>query len=185
MGYEIPIFFVPVPPSKRHWSEDEAAQLVGEGYEDREKSRLRSSVSRNWWHVANLLEAAAATDASALAFLNKPVACLDTPAVAQAIRVLTSVLAETSGGLARLATTCTAEANEFFLREEASTPDADPAEAYTRAFLEAKPSYDVEWSGDAGYGASVGYFAFLKSLLVCLVECLTAGQYLLYYRPQP
>ncbi len=185
MGYEIPIFFVPVTPSKRTWGEDEAAQLVGDGYEDREKSGLRSSVSRNWWHVANVRRAASAIDSSALAFLDEPVACLDTAAVAQAIRTLTTILAEASDGLPQLATTCTAAANEFFLQEETGAPHVDPTEAYTRAFLEAKPSYDVEWSGDAGYGASVGYFAFLKSLLLCLVECLNEGQYLLYYRPQP
>src|SRR5262249_1365010 len=155
MGYEIPIFFVPVPPTKRTWSEDEAAQLVGDGYEDREKSRLRSSVSRNWWHVANVLQAASRINSSALAFLDEPVACPAPSAGAHAIRTLTDTLVEASGGLPHLATTCTGDANEFFLQQDTGPTDAGPAEAYARAFLEAKPSYDVEWSGDAGYRASV------------------------------
>ncbi len=81
-----------------------------------------------------------------------------------------------------MATTCTAGANEFFLQQDKGA-DIDAREVYTRAFLEARPSHEVEWTGDAGYAAGVGYFAFLKSLLVCLTECLNAGKHLLYYRP--
>jgi uncharacterized membrane protein len=185
MGYEIPIFFVPIDPTAREWSDTDAAQLIGDSYNDRERTGLRSSVSRNWWHIANVREAALALNSSAFDFLEQPVACLDTAAIAKAIQTLAAILAEASGGLKELATTCTAEASEFFLKKDTVDTDADPRKAYIRAFLEAKPSYDIEWSGDAGYGASVGYFAFLKSLLLCLTECLSAGKYLLYYRPQP
>ncbi len=105
--------------------------------------------------------------------------------MAEAIWTLATIIAEASRGLPQLATTCTPEANAFFLQKEQPGSNADPMEVYIRAFSEATPSFDIEWSGDAGYRASIGYFAFLKTLLLCLVECLNSGQYLLYYSPQP
>jgi hypothetical protein len=187
MGHEIPIFFLPVEPRERSWDRADAEKLIGEAYHDRERSRLCSSVSRNWWHLQNIRRSAAAHNSSSLEFLAATVACLDTSGIAKAIQALAAILAESSHGLERLATTCTPEANEAFLKMAADQGDGDaePEELYLRAFLEATPSNDVKWSGDAGYSAGVGYFAFLKSLLLCLTECLIRGKHLLYYRPQP
>ena len=189
MGYEIPVFFLPVAPSNRPWTEEDVERVISEAYEDRDKSGLRTSISRNGWHLDNVRQAAARLGSSALGFLEASSVVLDTVAITKAIQTLAAILAEASGGLAGLATTCTAEANEFFLKAETSDSETDedtePTEAYLRAFLEAGPSRDIQWSGDAGYSASVGYFAFLKSLFLCLAECLIEGKHFLYYSMHP
>jgi hypothetical protein len=185
MGLELPIFFIPVDPGDRAWSREDAEQLIGDAYDtEREKTGVRSSASRGGWHLRNVRQAASTLKLSALDFLERDLARLDTGEIAQAIQALSAILAEASSGASDLATTCTAAANEFFVQIQRADTDANPKEAYARAFLEAQPTYDVEWSGDAGYGAIVGYFAFLKTLLVCLVECLNSGKHLLYYRAQ-
>jgi hypothetical protein len=184
MGFEVPVFFAPVAPVQREWRLPDAERLIGDLYDkDRSQTGFRSSVSRNDWHLDNLRRAAAALHSSAFDFLERDCACLDTPAVAKAAQALVAILAEASGGLEKMATTCTAEANEFFRNQHQDSPGIDPREVHARAFLEASPAHELEWSGDAGYGACVGYFAFLKSLLVSLTDCLLTGRYLLYYHP--
>jgi hypothetical protein len=185
MANTLPIFFIPVDPVDRAWTLQEVWQVIGDAHKrEREKTGLRSSCSRGQWHIRNVLEAAAKLNSSSLDFLEQEFVCLDTLEVAKAIQALAAILAETSCGLTELATTCTAETNEFFLHEGRADIDANPQEAYIHAFQEAKPSYDVDWMGDAGYSASVGYFAFLKTLLLCLTECLNTRKYLLYYRAE-
>lgn len=183
MGYDVNLFFAPVDPDQTQWNVETAIDRVGDLIDkSRSETGLRSSVSRNGWHVETVRQAAAAHGSTALDFLEQPVACLTPSELAAAIRVLAIILAEAAGGVEELQTTCTAGANEFFLAQDRQTIDPDARSAYAQAFLEAKPAHEVEWSGDAGYSASVGYFAFLKSLMVGMTECLIVGKRLLVYR---
>lgn len=182
MGTDIHCFFVPVSQEVAPQDFDAAWAVIGERYDRKEEAGLRKSVSRNGWHLASLTEAAGRNGSSALDFLEQDFALLDLPETAAALGALASILAEAAEGLEAMATTASEAASEALL---AISLDQDPAEVETRrlmrkAYREAMPSYDVEWTGDAGYGALDGYFAFSKSLAACLLECLQRGDRLLF-----
>src|SRR5690349_17180126 len=137
MGNEIPIFFLPVEPRSCTLNCDDVHQLIDVAYEARERSGLRTSISRNWWHLANLRKSTAARNSCAFDFLDETVACLDTASIVKAIQILAEVLAEASAGVPNLAATCTSDANEFFLRMESddtSEADVSTEEILLRAF---------------------------------------------------
>lgn len=182
MGTDVRCFFVPVTREDAPQNLDAARSVVGDRYDRKEETGLRTSVSRNGWHLASLTDAAAAKGSTALNFLKEDLALLDLRETAEALGVLAEVLADAAQGLEALATTASEAASETLL---AISLDQDPAELETRglmrvAYREAAPSYSVEWTGDAGYGALDGYFAFLKSLAACLLESLQRGHLLLF-----
>jgi hypothetical protein len=182
MGTDVRCFFAPVAAEETPQDLDAAYGIIGDRYGRKEETGLRTSLSRNGWHLTTLTDAASRNGSSALDFLKEDFALLDPRQAADALGALASVLAEAAEGLEALATTASEAASESLL---AISLDQDPAELETRrlmqkAYREAVPSYDVEWTGDAGYGALDGYFAFLKSLAACLLECLQNGDRLLF-----
>jgi hypothetical protein len=182
MGTDVRTFFCPVAAEEAPQDRNAAYGIVGDRYGRKEETGLRTSVSRNGWHLASLTDAAGRNGSSALDFLKEDFALLDIRQAAAALGALASILADAAEGLEALATTASEAASEALL---AISLDQDPEQLETRrlmqaAYREAMPSYDVEWTGDAGYGALDGYFAFLKSLAACLLECLQKGHRLLF-----
>lgn len=183
MGYDVHLYFLPVDPDQTSWDVDTVLDRIGELMDKpRSETGLRSSVSRSGWHIEAVRQAAETFGSKAFTFLEEPFACLSAPELAATVGSLAVLLAEAATGVEQLQTTCTAGANEFFLAEERQTINPDAQSAYVQAFLEAKPAHEIEWSGDAGYSASVGYFAFLKSLMIGMTECLITGKQMLVYR---
>lgn len=187
MGVEIPVFFMPVDDNQAAQLESDEAvwELVGRCHDSRADCGLRSSTSRNFWHLYAAKRYAEQHQSDALSFLDTSTVVLKTPAIVQAIALLAHLMGDASHGVDRMPTTCTEDANAYFLQLDLDTAGSNEtaSEAFRRAYCQAAPTYDVEVTSDAGFGAAVDFFAFIKSLFQALGEALLQGKSLLFACP--
>lgn len=175
MGLEIPIFFFPVDcteinliPAEAHVMEE----MIVNRTESPEVSGLRQAASRNWWHLVVVRNLCSHADLKGLNFLDHTIAKLDSEALRQAGSSLDAILELCA---TRFKSVQTADPDILMLLE--SENDG--------AFEASSEIHDVTPRADLGFEAALGFYSFLKSLRAGINEALSAGQCLIYYRPEP
>ncbi len=189
MSDSLPIHFLPIDPVVDPHKDQEMEPLIGAGYACREQSGLLVCVSRNWWHLSELEDAARRLNSESLNFLwgSEQALVLETRAIADAITMLVMVLAEASDGSDSLGTTSMMESYRTSTRQAHDNAEFsnEDQQLFMQAYLKAEIKLDVDCEYQGDDGEIVSYFSFLKSLFDCLNGCLLNGKSLLYYQVFP
>ena len=190
MSHRIPVFFFPIEPGEvpkdlHDWHS--VLNALGMRLERRTEYRVRTSVSRNWWHQHALGLICKGLAIEGLRFVETEVACLGRKELEIAAGALDRVLDEIKAGIPDLGAEINREGSIWWLHHFA---DEDGYKRYSRetfekAFDESRPAYDIDVDADVGYESVVSFYSFVKSLRAATNEALNQEKRLLYIQPQP
>lgn len=175
MSHYIPVFFFPVkeaeiPQQLSGW--EDALSLIGKRFENRRKSGLRESVSRNWWHQYTLDLICKGLQIDGLEFIRSEIVCLHVNELKAALKALDTVLNKVADDIPNL--------GPF----EDTDIEGLRIPKHKKAVKRAKSSYKINVKTDWGFNATVGFYSFVKSLREAMLEAIAKKQCLLYVQIQ-
>ena len=177
MGYDIPIFYFLIDPIEIAENEiniEYIQNIIADKYKNAVENDLYETNSHSWWHQNTIMELCTNMKVDGLEFLEHEIAYLDGNKLSDAKKALTLLLNNIRSGI-----------------PPANKPDEYVGVEILRkvdfklAFMEATPSYNVEYQANNDFEEAVSFYAFIKSLHKAIEEALSRKQHLIYYRPNP